>query len=178
MSEDNGDIWVFGYGSLMWHPGFDHVEARPALLRGYHRALCVYSTQYRGKPGAPGLVLGLDRGGACMGRAFRIAAMDIEDSMTYLDEREMSQDTYAPKDLPVRLDDGRRVLAHCYVVRRDQDQYTGKLSLDETVDLVRQGHGNRGSARDYLANTVAHLDAMGIADGPLHQILEAVEKKA
>ncbi|MCP5366470.1 MAG: gamma-glutamylcyclotransferase [Hyphomicrobiales bacterium] len=174
-SDGDGDIWVFGYGSLMWHPGFDHVEARPALLRGYHRALCIYSTQYRGRPGAPGLVLGLDRGGSCMGRAFRIAAMDRAAALAYLDAREMTQDTYMPRDLPVVLDDGRRVAAHCYVVRRDRPQYTGKLTLEQTVALVRQGEGWRGTAREYLANTVAHLDAMGIADGPLHRILRAVE---
>lgn len=172
----NGDgIWVFGYGSLMWHPDFPHIESQPALLHGYHRALCIYSVRYRGTPERPGLVLGLDRGGSCRGRAYRVAEADAEKVMAYLFEREMGTGVYVPSDLAVRLDDGRRVLAHTFVVRRDHRQYTGRLDAERAAELVATRHGPRGSSFDYLRNTVSHLDQLGIVDGPLHRILELAE---
>ena len=84
-----GDLWVFGYGSLMWNPGFAHAEARPARVYGYHRAFCLYSEHYRGTEARPGLVLGLNRGGSCRGRAFRVPAHDADAAMEYLIAREM-----------------------------------------------------------------------------------------
>ena len=96
-TKDSGDIWVFGYGSLMWRPDFPHVETRPARLRGYHRALCVLSTRYRGTKARPGLVLGLDRGGSCVGRAFRVAARDADRVLAILHEREMLNRVYNPR---------------------------------------------------------------------------------
>ena len=84
----DGDIWVFGYGSLMWRPGFPHLEVAPALLHGYHRAFCIYSVHHRGSRERPGLILGLDRGGSCQGRAFRVAAADAEATIAYLDDRD------------------------------------------------------------------------------------------
>lgn len=171
------DIWVFGYGSLMWHPDFSFVEDAQARIGGYHRALCHYSVEYRGTPEDPGLVLGLDRGGSCVGRAFRVVAMDTEEALRGLHAREMLRDSYAPKWLNTTLEDGRTVTALTYVIRRDTDLYTGKLTLDRTVELVLAGHGERGPCTDYVKNTVAHLDAMGIKDGPLHKVMRAVEKK-
>jgi cation transport protein ChaC len=171
------DLWVFAYGSLMWRPDFPSIDCQPALLRGYHRALRVESTHYRGVPGRPGLVLGLDRGGSCRGRAHRVAPAEANAVMTYLDERELITGVYRRAHLPVRLP-GATVVAAAYIVNRDHDQYTGKLNLSETVAMVLQGHGSTGSARGYLRNTVAHLDNLGIREGALHRIFAAVEAEA
>lgn len=165
-----GGLWVFAYGSLMWEPGFPHQRACPALLKGYHRALCVYSHFHRGTPARPGLVLGLDRGGSCRGVAFRVAAADGEAVLAYLDERELVSPAYRRRLLPVRLED-REVRAHAYVVDRAHSRYAGKLSLEESAAYVLQGVGASGSAFDYLENTVRHLDRLGIGDGPLHRLL-------
>ncbi len=172
------DFWVFGYGSLMWRPNFPHLEARPALIRGYHRALCVYSTRYRGTPECPGLVLGLDRGGACKGRAFLVAAKNADKVMAYLYKREMDTKVYSPRYLKATLDNGRQVAAYTFIVRRDHGQYTGKLAASRAVKLLLQGCGRRGTAMEYLRNTIDHLDQLGIADGPLHHILKVAEEKS
>lgn len=170
--------WVFAYGSLMWEPGFDYAEVRPALLRGYHRAMCVLSTHYRGCAESPGLVLGLDRGGACRGRAFRVASADADAVIAYLHAREMITNTYRPRHLPVSLDDGRRVAAYGFVVRRDHPQYCGRLAQEEAARLIRQGCGSRGRSRDYLANTIMHLEELGIREGALHRLLDLVDAEA
>jgi len=167
------DIWVFGYGSLMWRPGFPHREARPARLWGHHRALCVYSVHYRGTPERPGLVLGLDRGGSCVGRAFRVAAADADAVIAYLDGRELVTGVYRRRRLTLGLD-GRRVGAIAYVADRDHPQYAGTLAPARAAAIVRAGCGTGGDNADYLARTVAHLDALGIADGPLHALLGRV----
>ena len=168
------DIWVFGCGSLMWQPDFPHVDVRLALLRGYHRAMCIYSTRYRGTPARPGLVAGLDRGGSCRGRAYRVAAGEVEGVLEYLDHREMLTGVYHPKFVPVRLDDGRRVPAYAFIARRDHRQYAGHLTPDEAARLIRQGHGSRGPSREYLENTIGQLADMGIRDAALQRILRAV----
>ena len=170
-------IWVFGCGSLMWQPDFAYLEARQALLRGYHRALCIYSTRYRGTPKLPGLVMGLDRGGSCRGRAFRVAAADAEAVLAYLDGREMLTGVYRPRFIAVSLDDGRRVPAYAFIARHDHRQYAGKLHPERAAELVLQGHGGRGSAREYLENTIEHLKQMGIRDSALQRILRSVEAK-
>ncbi|MBL6959295.1 MAG: gamma-glutamylcyclotransferase [Rhodospirillales bacterium] len=167
----DGDTWVFAYGSLMWRPGFDYLEESPARLYGYHRGLCVYSNVYRGTPEKPGLVLGLDRGGSCLGRAFRVAAGHWQTVRDYLYAREMINDVYRPTFLKVRLEDGRRLEAYAFVARRDHVQYTGHLSPEQMLPWVLQGHGKGGSCLDYVENTIAHLDEMGIPDGPLHKVL-------
>ena len=169
----NRDIWVFGYGSLMWRPGFSHLAAEPALVRGYHRAFCVRSVHYRGTSELPGLVLGLDRGGSCRGRAFRVAGTHADRVLAYLDEREMVTRVYVRRMVPVTLARGR-ARAHTFVVDRDHEQYAGKLPLDETARIILDGHGASGANVVYLENTVAHLDALGIADGPLHALLRLV----
>jgi glutathione-specific gamma-glutamylcyclotransferase len=169
-------FWVFAYGSLMWRPGFDFLESRPALLRGYHRAFCIVSTHYRGTPKKPGLVLGLDRGGACRGRAYRIAASKAKNVARYLHEREMVGAVYEPRWLSVTTPGGQ-VRAVAYVADRDNPQYVGKLSLKRAAERIRNSAGVSGTNRDYLAQTVRHLDDLGIADGPLHRLLRLVEGK-
>jgi cation transport protein ChaC len=174
MSATN-DIWVFAYGSLMWRPDFDFVEQRPALLSGYHRALCIYSFRYRGKPERPGLVLGLDRGGSCRGKALRVEGSKAATVLDYLVKREMVTGVYRQAWLPVQVG-AEKVSACAFVVERGHEQYTGKLSIERTAELILQGEGMAGTALDYLRNTVAHLDELGITEGLLHDVLETAER--
>ncbi|KAA5607025.1 gamma-glutamylcyclotransferase [Roseospira marina] len=174
-NETAPEHWVFGYGSLMWNPGFLFEERRPALLHGYHRDMCILSLRYRGTPEKPGLVLGLRGRGSCRGIAYRVAPALWAEVSAYLHEREMTTYAYIPRCLPLRLNDGRRVEAHTYVADPGHDQYAGHFGLDERIRLLRQGVGPRGSARDYLASTVTHLDELGIRDGHMHDLLEWVD---
>ncbi len=169
------DLWVFAYGSLMWEPNFPHAEVRPALLRGYHRALCILSIRNRGTEARPGLVLGLARGGSCAGMALRVAPEHHDATLAYLEQREMATLAYRPKLLPVRLDGGSAVRALAFVADPGHRQYVGDLPAEEAARLVRQGRGSYGNSLDYLRNVVAHLDAIGIADGPLHRVLALAE---
>lgn len=171
------DFWVFGYGSLMWRPDFPYVECRPALLRGWHRALCVYSRHYRGTHDKPGLVLGLDRGGACRGRAFLVAAEDGAAVCDYLHAREMISGVYEPRWVGIVTPEGRRRAA-AYIADRQHEQYAGKLPEAELVRLILQGVGKGGPNIEYIENTVRHLDELGIAESALHRLLRAVETKA
>ena len=154
------DLWVFGYGSLIWRPGFDFVERVEARLVGAHRALCVYSFDHRGTPERPGLVLGLDQGGACRGMAYRVAAAKRAETVAYLRAREQTTMVYreAVRSVWLRGDPERRVSALCYVVDRGHAQYAGRLSLDQQLHHVRQGHGRSGANRDYVIATVAALE--------------------
>jgi cation transport protein ChaC len=167
-----GDLWVFGYGSLMWRPGFSFVEQVPARLIGEHRALCVYSFVHRGTPEKPGLVLGLDRGGACRGIAFRVAAQDRGATIAYLRAREQVTSVYREVMRSVWLDNApqRRVSALAYVVDRGHVQYAGRLSLAEQHRHVIQGHGQSGANRDYVLSTVQAIEAEGFRDPQLHRL--------
>jgi cation transport protein ChaC len=166
------DIWVFANGSLMWTPGFEYLEMRPALLRGYHRSFCIYSHYAWGTRERPGLVLGLLPGGSCRGRALRVAADRREAVLAYLDDRESA--AYRRKLLSVAMPGGAAA-AHTYVANREHEQYAGRLPLERAASLIRHGVGHRGSSRAYLQNTVRHLDESGIRDGALHTLLAAVE---
>ncbi|HUN51731.1 MAG TPA: gamma-glutamylcyclotransferase [Candidatus Sulfotelmatobacter sp.] len=171
-----GDLWVFGYGSLMWQPGFRHAEAQSALLHGYHRALCMWSEHYRGTPDRPGLVFGLDAGGSCRGRAFRVVRRERDRAVDYLYRRELISYVYLPKLHPIHLADGRRVPALIFIADRSNPQYAGKLPLGRIARIIAASAGKSGSNRDYLANTAAHLDELGIRDGVAHRVLAMVER--
>jgi glutathione-specific gamma-glutamylcyclotransferase len=165
-----GDFWVFGYGSLMWRPGFAHVETQRARLFGFRRALCVTSHVHRGSLEKPGLVLGLDKGGSCVGLAFRVPG-DLEpEVMAYLRERELVTNVYKERRLPVRLRDGRPIEAVSYVVDRDHHQYAGHLDPVEAAVRVRGAVGRSGANEDYVLNTVEHLRAMRIRDHWLERV--------
>jgi glutathione-specific gamma-glutamylcyclotransferase len=167
-----GDLWVFGYGSLIWRPGFEYIERIPARLIGEHRALCVYSFVHRGTPEKPGLVLGLDRGGACRGIAFRVAENRSAATIAYLREREQVTSVYREVVRSVWLENDarQRVSALAYVVDRGHVQYAGRLSPAEQLRHVLQGHGQSGPNREYVLSTVKAIEAEGFRDGPLHQL--------
>jgi cation transport protein ChaC len=169
------DFWVFGYGSLIWHPGFPHVEVRSGVLEGYHRHFCVYSHRYRGTPDCPGLVLGLDRGGFCQGLVFRVPAAEAAAVMQYLDEREMVTNVYQPGWYDVSTDKGT-VSAITFVADPQHKQYAGRLPHPELLQHIVQGCGERGTCRDYLENTVQHLTALGLHDEYLSGLLSEVDR--
>jgi cation transport protein ChaC len=166
------DLWVFGYGSLMWRPGFEFIEQVPARLIGEHRALCVYSFDHRGTPEKPGLVLGLDRGGACRGIAFRVAAARRPEVVSYLRGREQTTHVYREvmRSAWLENDARERVSALAYVVDRGHVQYAGRLSLHEQLRYVQQGHGRSGNNRDYVLETVRSIEAQGFRDSQLHRL--------
>jgi cation transport protein ChaC len=168
------DLWVFAYGSLIWRPGFHFLERVPARLIGAHRALCVLSHVHRGTPERPGLVLGLDRGGACRGIAYRVAAAARTETVAYLRGREQVTMVYRECTRAVWLEGApaRRVSALCYVVDRGHPQYAGRLTLDEQLHLIRQGHGRSGPNRDYVLATVRALESLGWRDRELHRLAE------
>lgn len=171
------DLWVFGYGSLMWRPGFEFAEARPALLKGWHRAFCVWSRHWRGTPERPGLVLGLDRGGSCRGVAFRVAGACASAVKDYLAERELIGYAYTASTLPVRLDEGSTVPAYTFVADRKHHHYAGDLPLEQAAAVIMDAEGRAGLNRDYLINTVRQLEQDGFADRHLHALLTEVERQ-
>jgi len=172
--DSDGHLYVFAYGSLIWRPGFAHVAAHPALLRGFHRRFCLWSHHYRGTPERPGLVLGLDRGGACRGLAYAVAGRDAPAVLAYLDERELPdglEQVYHRRILPLRLlGSGRQVRAVTYVANRACRMYCGPLAPERAAAVIAAGQGKTGTNRDYLLNTVQHLRQMGVRDVGLDRI--------
>lgn len=166
------DFWVFGYGSLIWRPGFPFLERRQARLIGAHRALCVYSWFHRGTRERPGLVLGLDRGGACQGIAYRVAPEEQEAVIAYLRDREQVTDVYFERYRPIRFPDGTASVALTYLVNRGHPQYAGRLDEDEQLRIVAAAQGESGWNRDYVLNTAAHLAELGIPDANLSRLAE------
>jgi cation transport protein ChaC len=174
---EHGELWVFGYGSLMWRPGFAHLERVPARLIGLHRSLCVFSFVHRGTPERPGLVLGLDRGGMCRGIAFRVAAAARAETIAYLRGREQVTSVYVETMRQIELEErGRRkVRALCYTVDRSHVQYAGRLALTECLHHVRQGHGRSGANRDYVLETVRALETLGYRETDLHLLADRLK---
>lgn len=162
--------WVFGYGSLIWRPGFEFVSSQQALLNGAHRSLCVYSHHYRGTPEQPGLVFGLARGGSCHGVAFEVAASRWSEVYDYLNEREQVTGVYRDAQRTVRLANGNRVSALAYLVDERHDQYAGQLDVATQLTIVRDAKGNMGPNIDYVINTDQHLAQMGIKDQRLRDL--------
>lgn len=170
-----GETWVFGYGSLIWDPGFQPAEAVPARLEGWARSFCMRSIHFRGTAEAPGLVLALDAtpGASCAGLALRIAPPEVEEVLAALRARELISDAYLERLLPLRLQDGRQVQAIAYVIDREGPQYC-RLGLAEQAAIIARAAGARGPNRDYLYNTVAHLAALGLHDTDLEALMSRV----
>jgi len=159
-----GEVWVFGYGSLLWNPAFEHVETRPARLHGWHRAFCLWSTFGRGTREAPGLMLALDRGGACHGVALRLAPEAVETELRILWRREMVTGGYVPRWVRPRTAAGP-VHAVTFVVNAASPRYAGRLELEEIARRVAVARGPLGTSRDYVEELARRLDALGLRDG-------------
>ncbi len=166
------DLWVFGYGSLMWHPGFAHDEAVHARLTGWHRSFCIWSVVYRGTPDRPGLVLGLDRGGVCEGIAFRVPSQRAAEVLAYLRRREQVTGVYREALVPVRLStEGRpEVMAVAYLAEPAHPGYAGDLPLRVQAELIRGGHGRSGSNVLYCMSTIERLGVLGIREPGLERL--------
>jgi cation transport protein ChaC len=177
MSEDGAgaERWVFGYGSLMWRPGFSFVERRSATLHGRRRAFCIYSVHHRGTYARPGLVLGLAPGGSARGAAYRIAAKDWAEVYAYLREREQPTETYFEAWATVRLENGRQVPTLVFLSDVKHPQWAGVLELEAQARLIAGATGLSGRNVDYLRDLVLHLHEEGIADRTMEQLLARVE---
>src|SRR3569623_39578 len=167
----SNELWVFGYGSLMWRPGFPFAERVAATLTGRRRAFCIYSVHHRGTYERPGLVRGLAPGGAVRGMAYRIAPADWESVYAYLLEREQPTETYIEARRFVRLADGRRVEALVFLSDVHHPQRAGALSLEHQAELIAGATGLSGRNVDYLRDLVEHLEAEGVHDRGMRTLL-------
>ncbi|NRA21124.1 MAG: gamma-glutamylcyclotransferase [Oceanospirillaceae bacterium] len=171
----DGDLWIFGYGSLMWRPGFAYIEAMEAEIYGFHRSLCVSSWVHRGTPEHPGLVLGLDRGGSCKGRLFRVAAANKQQVANYLFDRELPTLVYQASFIEAFTSDGNTVKALTFIVDTQHQQYTKGKDVLEMADIVSSASGLNGKSSDYLFSTLKHLRQDGIQDSHLEAIAALVK---
>ncbi len=163
--------WIFGYGSLMWNPGFQYVSRCEAQIEGFHRSLCVYSVHHRGTAERPGLVLGLDDGGTCRGVAFEIAPDKWDETLSYLRAREQISMVYREISQPIELiETKQKTEAVVFVADRNHAQYAGKLSHQELLRHVLQGEGQYGRCIDYVMSTLSHLRGMSIHDEGLEAL--------
>lgn len=174
----DGEMWVFGYGSLIWNPEFPVAERVLAILQDYHRSFCMTSIHHRGTETDPGLVLALDAvpGASCEGVAFRVADGAEADTLAALRERELVSSAYVERRVPLALTDGRTVTALAYVIERDHPQYCGGMALEEQAQIIARAVGGRGPNTEYLFNTADHLEALGIADAELAWLAERVRR--
>ncbi len=175
--EGRDQHWVFGFGSLMWRPGFAFVERRSAVLHGRRRAFCIYSVHHRGTPARRGLVLGLAPGGSVRGIAYRVAPDDWPGTHAYLLEREQPTETYVEARRDLRLTDGRRVAAVVFLSDLNHPQWAGALSLEAQADLIAGARGLSGRNIDYLRDLAAHLHEEGIRDQNMERLLTLVETR-
>jgi len=169
------DVWVFGYGSLIWRPDFNFSERRQALLYGYHRALCLWSRVNRGTPERPGLVFALDAGGSCRGVAYKIAANDVPDTMQALWHREMPSGSYLPKWLQCRTPEGP-IRALTFIMNRNTNAYVTGMGREQLIRVINSAHGRNGPCREYVVETAVALKEYGINDQQLQNIVQYLEQ--
>lgn len=177
MGDAAGDRWVFGYGSLMWRPGFPFIDRRRATLHGRRRAFCIYSVHHRGTYERPGLVLGLAPGGATRGMAYRVAAADWPETWAYLREREQPTETYVEAWRPVRIDGLGPVETLVFLSDPQHPQWAGALTLDRQAELIDGASGLSGRNIDYLRDLVAHLREEAVRDAGMERLLDLVEAR-
>lgn len=171
-----GPLDVFGYGSLLWRPGFPFVSRHTARIHGFHRALRVWSYHHRGTEQRPGLVLGLDAGGSCLGSIFHVEAEAALDVARYLWAREMVTSVYEPRLLTAYRADGSRTTALGFVLDRTHQQYAGRLSPDIAARHIANARGHSGANPEYVRETLAGLEGLGVHDGNLHQVVRKLER--
>ena len=175
-AEPDPGAWVFAYGSLIWNPAIDYVERRFARLHGWHRSFCLSTTAGRGSAELPGLVLGLDRGGACTGAAFRIAEANIETELTLLWKREMLAGSYVPRWVRIRDEQGAPFgHAIAFTIRRDAPQYVCDMTRETMIDRLARARGSLGSSAEYLFQTRDGLRSLGIVDPRIEALARDVE---
>jgi len=170
-------LWVFGYGSLVWNPGFAWTGRHLAVLHGFRRSFCMLSIHHRGTEDQPGLVLALDAADAaeCRGVAFEIAGEIADETLEYLRARELISAAYLEQRHPLRLDDGRQVEAVVYVIDREHPQYCGGMALEDQAQRIARATGGRGPNCEYLHQTAAHLAALGLPDPELEWLSDRVK---
>jgi cation transport protein ChaC len=171
------DLYVFGYGSLIWNPAFDYTEQRTALLHGWHRRFCLKMIMGRGSREMPGLMLALDRGGACKGVAFRIAGPKVREELSILWQREMVGGGYNARWVNL-TSGGEKIRAVTFVINRRHPRYSPELSVEQTAALIATASGDLGTCREYLENTISHLAGLGLRDAGLERIARALPKPA
>jgi cation transport protein ChaC len=164
------DVWVFGYGSLMWNPAILVAESCKAEIRGFHRAFCLRLGLGRGSPDKPGLMLGLDRGGSCIGVAHRIAAKDVSSELAILWYREMLSGAYNPRWLTADIAEHGSVKVLTFVINRANPRYEHRVPEEDMARRIAVSEGILGTNRDYLYRTVRQLRELGVADGPMHRL--------
>ncbi len=173
--KEHSPLWVFGYGSLLWNPGFTPVDSAPARLEGFHRSFCMLSIHHRGTTEHPGLVLALDAqdGAGCTGMALRVHDDEREQVLAALRERELVSSAYLETVLPLRLSDGRKVDAVTYIIDPEHEQYC-HFTLEKQAQMIATAVGGRGPNVEYLENTAAHLTEMGICDDEMAWLVARV----
>lgn len=177
--DGRSDLWVFGYGSLMWNPAIHVAETVPAKVHGLHRAFCLKLILGRGTRERPGLMLGLDRGGSCRGMAHRISADQVESETEILWMREMIGGAYRPAWVRLVVPGGRLdAPAFTFVINRANERYAGKLPEETVARRIAHAEGRLGTNRAYLYRTVERLDALGVSDGPMHRLCDRVRALA
>jgi cation transport protein ChaC len=171
------DVWLFGYGSLIWNPCFHFVERRVMRVHGWHRRFCLWTTLGRGTPEQPGLMLALERGGACCGVAFRIAAAELRHELEIVWHREMLTGAYRPRWVQLTGRDGTAERAIAFTINHEHPRYAGRLAEAEVVAALATACGPLGSGVAYLQSTVEHLRTLGIRDRPLDRLLKAIDRR-
>jgi cation transport protein ChaC len=171
------DFWVFAYGSLIWNPGFPYKSREAAKLVGYHRGYCITSQVYRGTPEAPGLVLGLERGGECEGVGYRVAAELHEETMRYLRERELITDVYDETLLTIETRDGGRHQAYAYVANTAHEQYVAMDDFELAIERIANAAGEAGPNYEYALNTWVNLAGLGIRDLLVERVADALRAR-
>ena len=170
------DLWIFGYGSLIWRPEFAFAEQRAASLKGYHRSLCLWSRINRGTPETPGLVFGLEQTGACQGMVFKISAQNVEQTFDAVWKREMGTGAYLPSWLECETQQGN-VAAMAFVIDSGGPAYVKQPPEDDLVEIICRAHGTYGSCFDYVTQTSESLKAAGISDEQLATLTERLRQR-
>ena len=176
LEHDEGDLWLFGYGSLMWKPELEFAESRPALLNGWHRRFCLWQWRYRGSRRHPGLMLALDRGGACRGVAYRIAAPGVRDKIAAVWRREMLGNGYLPRWVKLTTMQGP-VRGITFVANQGGERYAGRISDETVADHIANACGEYGTSAEYLLETVLKCEELGIHDHFLWRLQELVAER-